>query len=180
MFSLALSELKMLLRNRLVLACAILIPLAFGAFLVFNGPGGAGSQAASITATLQVTIMIAMGVYVTGTTTLAARRQTLMLKRLRSGAVGDTSIIAGLVLPIVVVSVVQVALVLAVLSFTGGAPENAALLILAVALTEVMFVGFALATAGVTTSPEHAQESRMLRPPFSMLMSGYSASGEKP
>ncbi|MCU1404764.1 MAG: transporter permease [Glaciihabitans sp.] len=157
MIPIALSELKMLVRNRLVLACAVFIPLAFGAFLLFNGPGGAASSAGAVTATLQITMMIALGVYVTCTTTLAARRQTLMLKRLRSGATSDLGIIAGLVLPVVVVSVIQVALVTTVLSFTATAPENAPLLIVAILLTEVMFVGFALATAGVTNSPEHAQ-----------------------
>jgi len=154
MIPIALAELRMLVRNRLVLFCAVLIPLAFGAFLILNdtGTGGAGAIA-----TLQITIMIAMGVYVSGTTTLAARRQTLMLKRMRSGAISDGAILTGLVVPLVVVSVIQIALVLSILSFTAGAPANAVLLIIAVLLTEVMFVGFALATAGVTNSPEHAQ-----------------------
>jgi ABC-2 type transport system permease protein len=153
--TLVLAELRMLLRNRLVAACAILIPLALGVLLIFRGPEGAG--AAAVIATLQIMIMIAMGVYVTATTTLAARRQTLMLKRLRSGSLSDISIVTGLLVPILLVSVVQVALVLTVLSVTAGAPANAALLILAILLAEVMFAGFALATAGVTNSPEHAQ-----------------------
>jgi|LIDZ01.1.fsa_nt_gi ABC-2 type transport system permease protein len=157
MLSLIQSELRMLVRNRLVAVCAILIPLGFGAFLIFSPPGGPADQAGGTIATLQILIMVAMGVYVTGTTTLAARRQTLMLKRLRSGAASDTTIIAGLVLPVVIVSVVQIAVILAILSATSSAPENAPLLILAVLLTELMFVGFALATAGVTNSPEHAQ-----------------------
>jgi ABC-2 type transport system permease protein len=151
--TLVLAELRMLLRNRLVAACAILIPLALGVLLIFRGPEGAGAPA--VIATLQ--IMIAMGVYVTATTTLAARRQTLMLKRLRSGSMSDLSIVTGLLVPILLVSVVQVALVLTVLSVTAGAPANAALLIVAILLAEVMFAGFALATAGVTNSPEHAQ-----------------------
>jgi ABC-2 type transport system permease protein len=153
--TLVLAELRMLLRNRLVAACAILIPLALGVLLIVQAPEGAGT--AAVIATLQVLIMIAMGVYVTATTTLAARRQTLMLKRLRSGSISDLRIVTGLMVPVVLVSVVQVALVLTVLSVTSGAPANAALLIIAVVLAEVMFVGFALATAGVTNSPEHAQ-----------------------
>jgi ABC-2 type transport system permease protein len=153
--TLVLAELRMLLRNRLVAACAILIPLALGVLLIFQAPEGGG--AAAVIATLQILIMIAMGVYVTATTTLAARRQTLMLKRLRSGSMSDLRIVTGLLVPILLVSVVQVALVLTVLSVTSGAPANAALLIVAVILAEVMFAGFALATAGVTNSPEHAQ-----------------------
>lgn len=154
MFSIALSEFRMLIRNRLVAACAILIPLGFGAFFIYTGSQGG----ASAIAVFLVLIMIAMGVYVTATTTLAARRQTLFLKRLRSGAVGDSSIIAGLVLPIVLVSVVQIGIILAVLGMTSGTPpQNVGLVILGVLLAEVMFTGFALATAGVTNSPEHAQ-----------------------
>jgi len=154
MFTIAVSEFRMLLRNRLVAVCAILIPLGFGLYFLLN----TGTQGASTVATLQVLVMIAMGVYVTATTTLAARRQTLFLKRLRSGAVSDLSIIGGLVLPIVLVSVAQVAIVLTVLGFTADEPPaNVALVVLAVLLAEVMFTGFALATAGVTNSPEHAQ-----------------------
>ena len=154
MFSIAVAELRMLVRNRLVAVCAILIPLGLGlVFIVQGSPGGAPTIAA-----LQVMLMIAMGVYVTATTTLAARLQTLFLKRLRSGSVSDGSIIAGLVTPIAVISIVQVVIVLAALSVSAGAPPaNIPLLLVGVLATEAMFVGFALATAGVTNSPEHAQ-----------------------
>jgi len=154
MFSIAAAELKMLVRNRLVAVCAILIPLGLGlVFLVQGSPGGAPTIAA-----LQIMLMLAMGVYVTATTTLAARRQTLFLKRLRSGAVSDGSIIGGLVAPIAIIGFVQVVIVLTALSVSAGAPPaNIALLVVALLATEAMFVGFALATAGVTNSPEHAQ-----------------------
>lgn len=155
MFPIATAEFTMLLRNRLVAACAIFIPLAFGACLLFNptAMGGAGAIAV-----LQLLVMVAMGVYVTATTTLAARRQTLFLKRLRSGAVSDGSIITGLIAPIVIISVIQIAIIMTVLGITSDAPPaHAWLLIIAVLATEAMFTGFALATAGVTTSPEHAQ-----------------------
>lgn len=155
MFSIANAELKMLFRNRLVATCAVLMPLAFGAFLILSVPD-AGSYGGI--ATLQIMVMIALGTYVTATTTLAARRQNLFLKRLRSGAASDSTIIGGLVMPIVIVSVVQVGVVLAILGATADQPPvNVGLLIVAVLLTEIMFVGFALATAGITTSPEHAQ-----------------------
>jgi ABC-2 type transport system permease protein len=154
MFSIAVSEFRMLLRNKLVAACAILIPLGFGVFFLATS----GTSGASLIATVQVMVMVSMGVYVTATTTLAARRQTLFLKRLRSGAVSDLSIIGGLVLPIIVVSVVQVAIVLTILGFTAEEPPaDVGLVVLAVLLAEVMFTGFALATAGFTNSPEHAQ-----------------------
>jgi len=154
MFAIATSELRMLVRNRLVAACAILIPLALGAYFVFSGVEGG----TAVSAVLVVMIMIAMGVYVTATTTLAARRQTLFLKRLRSGAASDGSIIGGLVAPIVAISIVQVGAILAILAVTADEkPQSIALVILGVLLAEVMFAGLALATAGITNSPEHAQ-----------------------
>lgn len=168
MLSIALSELRMLLRNRLVAACAILIPLGLG-IVVMVQDTSSGTQ---VFAVLQLTMMIAMGVYITATTTLAARRQTLFLKRLRSGAVGDGSIIAGLVGPIVAISVVQVGIVLTALSITSGnPPQHAWLLVIAVLATEAMFTGFALATAGVTNSPEHAQVTTL---PIFFLVVGVS------
>jgi len=154
MFAIASSELRMLVRNRLVAACAILIPLALGAYFVFSSNDGA----TAVSAVLVIMIMISMGVYVTATTTLAARRQTLFLKRLRSGAVSDGSIIGGLMAPIVAISIVQVAAILAILAVTADdKPQSIGLVILGVLLAEVMFAGLALATAGVTNSPEHAQ-----------------------
>jgi ABC-2 type transport system permease protein len=154
MLPIAIAELKMLLRNRLVALCALVIPLVFGAIFLFNDVSGAAAAIASV----QITAMAGLGVYVTATTTLAGRRQTLFLKRLRSGAIGDRSILAGLVLPIVLVNVVQIAAILAVLVVNGDTPPaQPALLVAALLGTEAMFVGFALATAGVTNSPEHAQ-----------------------
>ncbi len=154
MFAIARAELRMLVRNRLVAACAILIPLGLAAVFLFQGRGASGG---GFTAVLQVMVMVSMGVYVTATTTLAARRQTLFLKRLRSGAASDSTIIAGLVAPIVVISLVQVAVVLGVLAVVVDAPAVPWLVVLAVVVIEALFAALALATAGVTNSPEHAQ-----------------------
>ena len=153
MNAIAIAESKMILRNRLVSGCAILLPLAFGLILYASRdtdrPDGA-------VAGVQTVLMAAMGTYVTATTTLAARRQTLYLKRMRGGAVSDKAIIGGLLLPVVAVNVVQIGVVLGMLA-SAGAPANPLLLVVAVMLTEAMFAGLALATAGFTNSPEHAQ-----------------------
>jgi ABC-2 type transport system permease protein len=176
MNAIALSELRMLVRNRLVAFCAILIPLGIGAVFVVNRPGDA---TLGFTSTLQLVVMLGMGVYVTATTTLAARRQNLFLKRLRSGAVSDPAIIVGLVGPIVLVSIAQVAIIIAALSVSvGELPVHGWLLVIVVLLVEVMFAGFALATAGVTNSPEHAQVTTLpiffitLGVPFWVLLTG--------
>lgn len=154
MLTIAIAELKMMLRNRLVALCVVLIPLMFGVIFMLNQTQGAEG----VIATLQIVAMAGIGVYVGATTTLAGRRQTLFLKRLRSGALSDRSILSGLVLPLVLVNVVQIVAVLIVLIVREGSmPQQPWWLLLSLVATEVMFAGFALATAGVTNSPEHAQ-----------------------
>jgi ABC-2 type transport system permease protein len=154
MLSIAGAEFRMLLRNRLVALLGIVTPVVFGAaLLVFPPSVGDGS----VTAVLLVVIMGAMGVYLTGTTTLAARRQTLFLKRLRSGSLADWRILGGLILPLVLINTAQIAAVLVVLTSRSAPPEQPWLLVLAVVTGQLMFTGFTFATAGVTNSPEHAQ-----------------------
>lgn len=155
MIPIAVSEFRMLLRNRLVALLAIAIPLALGAVFIINRPAEGGVAFAS---TLQIVIMLGMGVYVTATTTLASRRQNLFLKRLRSGALSDGSIIAGLLGPIALIGFVQVAIVVSGLAVSASVwPIHPWLIVIVVLLVDLMFAGFALATAGVTNSPEHAQ-----------------------
>jgi len=154
--AIAVAELRMLVRNRTVALCALLLPLAFGALTFAVGSYGTGGMLAGV----QIIGMLGLGVYVTATTTLAARRQSLHLKRLRSGSVSDAGIIGGLVLPVVAVSLAQLVIVLGVLAIEEP-PVNPGLLIVAVLVAEVMFAAFALATAGFSTSPEHAQYTTM-------------------
>ena len=101
--------------------------------------------------------VLAFGLYTTAVTTLASRRQNLFLKRLRSTAAGDADILIGLVLPVTVIALVQVVAILVVLGAVAGKPAQVPLLIVAILATMAMMVALALATAGVTNSPEHAQ-----------------------
>ncbi|WP_346728536.1 ABC transporter permease [Microbacterium lacticum] len=130
------------------------MPVFFGGVLIATQDNFGGS---AIVAALISIVVVAMGVYITITTTLASRRQNLFLKRLRSTAASDNAIIAGLVTPLVVVNVLQVAAILIVLALVGEPPANAPVLIITLALIEAMFLGFALATSGLTNSPDHAQ-----------------------
>lgn len=157
MLSIALSELIQIFRNRLVLVSSLIMPVAVSAFFVyqhetFTKLGSLGYIAAIITFTVG-----AFGLYTTAVTTLSSRRQNLFLKRLRSTAAGDASILTGLVLPLFVIALVQIVAILTVFSVVTGGPDNIALLAVGVVATVIMMLGLALATAGVTNSPEHAQ-----------------------
>lgn len=157
MFPIAQSEVLQLFRNRAVLISSLIMPLAASIFFiyyrdVFTGVGSLGYIGALLLFTVAVFTL-----YATTVTTLAARRQSLFLKRLRSTAASDPVILSGLVLPVVAISVLQVALVLGVFATVGSAPADIVLLLAAVVAAMVMMLALGIATAGVTNSPEHAQ-----------------------
>ncbi|MEV0713169.1 ABC transporter permease [Asanoa sp. NPDC050611] len=157
MLSIARSELVQILRNRAVLITNLIMPVAASVFFVyyrdaFEGAGGLGYVAAVIVFTIG-----AFALYTTAVTTLASRRQNLFLKRLRSTAARDPAILSGLVLPVSAIALIQVVLILGVSAAIGDRPANVPLLAVAIASTFAMLLAMAMATAGVTRSPEHAQ-----------------------
>jgi ABC-2 type transport system permease protein len=157
MLPIAQSELIQLFRNRAVLITSLIMPMAASVFFIsyrdtFSRIGSLGYVAAVLVFTIA-----AFSLYATTVTTLAARRQNLFLKRLRSTAAGDATILSGLVLPVSAIAIVQVGVLLVVFASVGRAPANPVLLVAALVATFVMMLAFAIATAGVTNSPEHAQ-----------------------
>lgn len=157
MLAIAQSELIQLFRNRLVLLTSFIMPIAVSAFFIsqrdlFSSLYGVGYIPAIVVATIG-----AFGLYTTAVTTLASRRQNLFLKRLRSTAIGDAGILTGLLLPVTLLALVQVIVILGVLTAVAGGPSDVAILAVATVAMLVMLVGFGLATAGLTNSPEHAQ-----------------------
>jgi ABC-2 type transport system permease protein len=157
MLSIALGELIQILRNRLVLVTSLVMPVAVSAFFIYQHEVFAKLGSLGYIAAVVVFTVGAFGLYTTTVTTLASRRLNLFLTRLRSTATGDVGILAGLLLPITVIVLIQTAVILTVLAAVTGQPANVLLLAAAVLLTVVMMLGLGLATAGVTNSPEHAQ-----------------------
>jgi ABC-2 type transport system permease protein len=155
--TLARSELAQILRNRTVLITSLLMPLGVGAFFVYRRDTFADMYSLGYIAAVIVFTIGAFSLYSTIVTTLAARRQTLFLKRLRSTAAGDRDILSGLVLPVALISLVQVTLILGVFAAVSEGPADVVVLAVAVVATFVMMLALGLATAGVTNSPEQAQ-----------------------
>lgn len=157
MLAIAHNELIQILRNRAVLVAGLIIPFAVATSFVwkhemFAEIGSLGYVAATIVFTVA-----AFSLYTTVVTTLASRRQNLFLKRLRSTAASDSSILFGLILPTTVLALLQLFGILGVLTVVAGGPDNTLLLAVGVLATVMMMLGLGLATAGLTNSPEHAQ-----------------------
>ena len=155
--AIARSELIQIFRNRLVLVTSLIMPVAVSVFFVYRHEVFAALGSLGYIAAVVMVTVGAFGLYTSTVTTLASRRQNLFLKRLRSTAAGDAGILAGLILPATVLAVVQVTAILAVLAAVTDRPDNPLLLAAAVVATLAMMIGLALATAGLTNSPEHAQ-----------------------
>jgi ABC-2 type transport system permease protein len=151
------SELTQILRNRAVLITSLLFPLGASAFFVYSRDTFAELYGLGYIAAVVVFTIGAFSLYATIVTTLAARRQTLFLKRLRSTAAPDQAILAGLVLPVAAISVAQIAVVLGAFAAVSGRPADVPVLVVAVVATFAMLLALGLATAGVTGSPEQAQ-----------------------
>ncbi|GAA4734671.1 ABC transporter permease [Modestobacter marinus] len=157
MFTIAQSELVQIFRNRAVLITNLFMPAAAAAFFIWSRDTFERIGSLGYVAAVLVFTVAAFGLYATTVTTLAARRQTLFLKRLRSTAASDPAILSGLVLPVAVTAVLQVAVILVVFAGVSVAPAQVALLVAAIAAALVMMLALGIATAGVTRSPEHAQ-----------------------
>ena len=157
MLSIAYSELVQIVRNRAVLITSLIMPMVSSAFFIYNRDGFERIGSLGYIAAVIVFTIAAFSLYATAVTTLAARRQNLFLKRLRSTAAGDPAILSGLVLPVSVISLVQVGVILGVFAVLSDGPADVPLLAVAIAATFAMMLALAIATAGVTNSPEHAQ-----------------------
>jgi ABC-2 type transport system permease protein len=157
MFPIAESELVQIFRNRSVLLTSLIMPVAASAFFIFQRDQFEEIGSLGYIAAVIVFTVAAFSLYSTTVTTLAARRQTLFLKRLRSTAAGDPAILCGLVLPVSVLSIIQVVSILAVFGAVGGRPAQVGVLAVAIAAAFAMMLAFGVATAGFTRSPEHAQ-----------------------
>jgi ABC-2 type transport system permease protein len=155
--SIARGELIQIFRNRSVLINSFVIPVAISAFFVYRHEVFAQIGSLGYVAAVVMSTVCAFGLYTSAVTTLASRRQNLFLKRLRSTAAGDADVLAGLVLPVTVISLIQVAAILTVFGAVTGWPDDVGLLVVAVLATVAMMVALGLATAGLTNSPEHAQ-----------------------
>ncbi|MDO8187761.1 ABC transporter permease [Conexibacter sp. JD483] len=168
--ALARSELRLLWRNRLVAATALLLPplMALGLSRSSDsfGDGGWGAVVG-----LQILTMLMFAVYAAATTAVAARRGELVLKRLRTSELPEWAVLGGMLAPLVGLAVVQALLSAAmVVAFGAPMPQRPELLLLAVLGGALMCCAAALLTTRITASAEQAQVTTM--PLFFIALAG--------
>ncbi|MGO4957107.1 ABC transporter permease [Luteococcus sp. Sow4_B9] len=167
--SLTRAELKMLLRSKVSFFYAVTIaPLMV--LMLAQLPAvqqaderlGKGGIATMLTAILVIT-GLGIAIYYNLTTATVARREALVLKRLRTGEATPMEILVAIASPNVLIFVVQVALVLAALSAVFGAPPftNPVLVVLAMVLGAILFAIASFLTSAITRTVESSQLTTM-------------------
>ncbi|GAA1606389.1 ABC transporter permease [Kribbella sancticallisti] len=159
--SLAWSEALLLRRNPLALLIAVGLPV--GAVLLLRSSpeltASVGAEKGAAIVTTVAAVALNLFVYYHLVTSLVARREELVLKRLRTGEASDLEILAGTAAPAVGIAWAQVLLTgLASAALFGlGLPVNVLLVLVALVLGSLVFVVLAAATTPLTRTVELAQ-----------------------
>ncbi|WP_042393277.1 ABC transporter permease [Streptacidiphilus carbonis] len=159
------AEATLLLRNRTALATALLLPAlmvaAWRPAMRGLAPGGAAATADAdeLLVSSGIGFILLFVVYYNLVAAYVARRETLVLKRLRTGEPTDLEILAGTALPAAAVAVAQcLALVAAGTALLHlPLPRRPELLLVAVALGVVLMAALAALSTVITRSVELAQ-----------------------
>ncbi|AEV84711.1 ABC transporter permease [Actinoplanes sp. SE50] len=157
------AELTLLLRDGMALCNAVVPPLAIVglAAAAKADPGGLPGNAFRVTGLLGLVLVGA--VYFTLVGTYVARRERLVLKRLRVGEITDVEILTGTASPAIVLALAQIVVfTVAGAVFLGlPVPVNAPVLVLGALGGAGVFVLLAAASAAFTRTVELAQVTTM-------------------
>ncbi|MGW2742897.1 ABC transporter permease [Streptomyces sp. NPDC001450] len=176
--ALARAELALLGRNRGVVLTALVMPLALPFSVrpaldqIDLKKEGLSVSAVMMTAAVGFSFLFA--VYTSLVNAYVARREELVLKRLRTGELSDAEILTGTALPAVGLGLAQALLLCAgcaVLLHTG-APKAPYLTLLGLVAGLVLSAALAALTAAFTRSVESGQVTALPLVLFSMIGSG--------
>lgn len=178
MAALARAELTLLGRSRGTLFAALFVPLILP---VSAREAAKQMDLAEVGLTLGTVILPASigfsllyAVYVTLVSVYTARREELVLKRLRTGELRDNEILAGAALPAVATGLAQCAVLTAgcTVLLDVGAPRAPHLAVLGLLLGFLLCASLAAVTASFTRSVESAQVTTLPVVFLSMIFSG--------
>ena len=176
--ALARAELTLLSRNKGVILTALFVPLA----LPFSARPAveemdvkaAGLTVGTVMLTSAIGFSLLFAVYSALVSVYVARREELVLKRLRTGELGDREILAGAALPAAAIGLVQ-SVVVAVgctVLLDAPAPRAPHLALLGLLLGLVLCAALAALTASFSRTVESAQVTALPLLFVSMMGSG--------
>ncbi|NJQ03576.1 ABC transporter permease [Streptomyces sp. PLAI1-29] len=157
------AEFILLQRNRTSLFMALLMPLGMVGVIRSSAPdndlSGTGLNPGSLALSGGIGAVLLFVVYSNLVAAYVARREELVLKRLRTGEPADLEILAGTALPVAVLAFAQSALLVAAgtLLLDLTAPERPVLLLAGLVGGVLVAVLLATATSAFTRTVESAQ-----------------------
>ncbi|WP_072805298.1 ABC transporter permease [Rhodococcoides yunnanense] len=157
--TLARSEFTLLVRNRVLLFNALVMPLLFPVVVLIIGRGDGLSDAA-VSAALEVfaLFLLVFLVFYNLLSAYTTRRDELVLKRLRSGEATDNQILLGPAVPsFALTAILTIAVSAIIVGLGGGLPVNPLLILGALGGGAAMFAALALITSTFTRNAEAAQ-----------------------
>ncbi|MFI1970115.1 hypothetical protein BLA24_18840 [Streptomyces cinnamoneus] len=172
------AEFTLLGRNKTALYITLFLP-ALMVYAMRSGTknvdlDGSGLSLKDVTMTGAFGYVLIFAVYYNLMSVYTARREQLVLKRLRTGEAGDVEILAGTALPSAVIALAQCLLLV-----TGGVawldmrvPARPELLVAGLLLGVVMLTALAAASTALARTAETAQFAAMPLAMVSMLGSG--------
>jgi ABC-2 type transport system permease protein len=153
---LARSNAVLMVRNRLTLIYAFVLPLS--ALLVLVPVRGGGDEVAISPSATAVLMALLFPVYYSVLSMFVTRRDELVLKRLRTSEARDLELVVSMALPGVVITVATTVVAAVVVALMGWSwPANPVLLLVGVLVATASFAALAVWTASWTQNAEAAQ-----------------------
>jgi ABC-2 type transport system permease protein len=168
------SEFTLLVRNRVLLFNALVMPLLFPIVILVIGRNN-GLPDTVVSGALEVfaLFLLVFLVYYNLLSAYATRRDELVLKRLRTGEATDNQILLGPAVPSFALTVILTIALTAVIALLGGGlPVNPVLFVAGLGGGAAMFAALALITSSFTRNAEAAQITSL--PVILVAMAGTS------
>jgi ABC-2 type transport system permease protein len=157
MIALALLELRLLLRRRITAFSVVVVPVGLAAMTAF-GDQPADTRGWGQLLAVNVLLLTMLSAYLVSLTIFTARRQALVLKRLRTTELSGRGIVAGVLAPVLVVGLAQtVAYLVFCVAIGAPLPADPAPLVLGIVLCVVVATALGVATACLSRSVEATQ-----------------------
>jgi ABC-2 type transport system permease protein len=157
MLQLSLVELRLLLRRRITAFSVVVVPVGLAALVLFGDrPGDTATWGRLLS--MHVSLLMTMSVFLVSVTVFTSRRQSRVLKRLRTTELSDSAVLGGVLLPVVAVGLVQTVAFLVVCFAVGApAPGDPATVVVGVVLSVAVATAAGVATACLSRSVEATQ-----------------------
>lgn len=168
------AEAVSLRRNPMALLTAVGTPLVGVVVLAMAPPDGSAPAAGAAIAVTAAAFALLFPLYYNLVAVLVARREELVLKRLRGGECADLEILAGAASPPAAIAgaYMIVGVVAAVAAPGSGRPAGLALVVAAMVLGLVVFALLAAVSTAMTRTVELAQLSTLPVVLISMILGG--------